>query len=129
MHLTDTCEVEIFGVGGRTVDKAIRFDLDAITSTAPNVVILELDFNDVCDRDSDADAIASGLAALAELMLSVCNIQFFVVCQILPRKRPPFEDYNDRVRQVNKLVSEALLPVKLTKFWKALKRTMSNSML
>lgn len=59
----DTCEVEMFGVGGRTVDKAIHFDLEAISSTAPNVVILELGSNDVCDRDSDADSIASSLAA------------------------------------------------------------------
>lgn len=59
----DTCEVEIFGVGGRTVDKAIRFDLEAISSTTPNMAILELGSSDVCDRDSDADSIASSLAA------------------------------------------------------------------
>lgn len=35
LHLADTCKVEIFGVGGRTVDRAIRFGLDAISSTTP----------------------------------------------------------------------------------------------
>ena len=46
LKLSDTREVEIFGEGGRTVDKAIRFYLDAIRSTAPNVAILELGSND-----------------------------------------------------------------------------------
>ena len=98
LHLGHTCEVNILGVGGRTVVKAIRFDLSAISSTAPNV---ELGFNDVCEQDSDADAIASELAALAELAVSVCTIQFIVVCEILPRTRPPFEEYNDRVCEIH----------------------------
>lgn len=51
-------------------------------------------------------------------MPSVCNIQFIVVCQFLPRTLSPFDEYNDRVRRVNKLVSEALLPLKRAKFWR-----------
>ena len=42
LHLINTFEVEIFGIGGRTVDKTIRFDLDTIRNTVPNVVVLEM---------------------------------------------------------------------------------------
>lgn len=74
--------------------------------------------NDVCDMDSAADTIASSLVALTELLISECKLQFIVVCQILPRKHPPFEEFNDRVRQINALVSEALRRIKQAKFWR-----------
>ena len=118
LQLVHTCEVEIFGIGGRTVDKTIRFDLNTIRGTAPNVIVLEMGSNDACERDSDAETIASSLVALTGLLISECKPQFIVVCQILPRKQPPFEEYNDRVRQINTLVSEALLHIKQAKFWR-----------
>ena len=55
------------------------------------------------------------LLALMELLISECKLQFIVVCHILPRKHPPFEEYNDRVRQINAFVSEALLHIKRAK--------------
>ena len=112
LQLVYMCEVEIFGTGGRTVDTTIGFDLDAIRSSAPDVVALEMGSNDACEHDSDAETIASSLVALTELLISECQLQFIVVCQILPRKHPPFEEYNYRVRQINALVSEALLHIK-----------------
>ena len=118
LQLVHTCEVEIFGIGGRTVDKTIRFDLNTIRGTAPNVVVLEMGSNDACVKDSDAETIASSLVALTELLISECKLQFIVVCQILPRKHPPFEDYNDRVHKINMLVNEALRHIKRAKFWR-----------
>ena len=111
LQLVDTCEVEIFRTGGRTVDKTIRFDLDAVRGTAPNVVVLEMGSNDACEKGSDADTIASSLVTLPELLIRECKLQFTVVCQILPRKHPPLEEYKDRVHQINALVSEALLHI------------------
>ena len=55
------------------------------------------------------------LLALMELLISECKLQFIVVCHFLPRKHPPFKEYNDRVRQINALVSEALLHIKRAK--------------
>ena len=51
LQLVHMCEVKIFGTGGCTVDKTIRFDLDAIRGTAPNVVVLEMGSNDACEKD------------------------------------------------------------------------------
>jgi len=53
---------------------SVRFDLDAIRGIAPNVVVLEMGSNDVCDMDSDAEAIASLLVALTELLISVSQL-------------------------------------------------------
>lgn len=92
--------------------------MNTIRGSAPNVVVLEMGSNDACEKDSDAETIVSSLVALTELLISECKLQFIVVYQILPRKHPPFEEYNDRVRQINTLVSEALLQIKRAKFWR-----------
>ena len=86
LKLVHTCEVEIFGAGRCTVDKTIRFDLDTIRGTAPKVLVIEMGSSDACEKDSDAETIASSLVALTELLISECKLQFIVVCQILPRK-------------------------------------------
>ena len=39
------------GVGGRTVEKTIRFDLHVVESFAPHVVILQLGTNDLSHLD------------------------------------------------------------------------------
>ena len=36
------CNVETIGIGGRTMDKVIKFDLQTIWGTAPNVVIMDI---------------------------------------------------------------------------------------
>ena len=116
-NLANVCVVDIFDVGGRTVDKTIRFDLATIRSTAPNVLVFDLGTNDVCDIVCDAETVALSLVAFTELLLTDFYLKFIVVCQILPRKCQPFAGYNDRVNQVNTLVSEALQNIPRTKFW------------
>ena len=74
LQLFNTCEVEIFGIGGRTIEKTIRFDLNTIRGTAPNVVVMEMGSNDACDMDSDAETIAWSLVALTELLISECKL-------------------------------------------------------
>lgn len=117
-HLANVCEVNILGIGGRTVDKAIRFDLDNVKSHASNLIVLEMGSNDARDSACDAESTAWSLVALAELLLSECKIQFIVVCQILPRKRPPFEGYNERVGQINSIVCNKLQSNPRAKFWR-----------
>ena len=38
LNLSEVCGVEIFGVGGRTVNTMIRLDLEVIKRKAPNAV-------------------------------------------------------------------------------------------
>ena len=54
----------------------IRNDLDKIRSAVPNIVVLELGSNDLCDKDSDPETIALSIAALAELLLAELSLEF-----------------------------------------------------
>ena len=81
--------------------------MGTIRGIGPKVVVIDMESNDACEKDSDSETIASSLVAFTELMISECKLQFIVVCQILPRKQPPFEEYNDCVRQINTLVNKA----------------------
>ena len=85
-NLSEVCDVKIFGVGGCTVHKMIRLDLKVIKRNAPNVVVLELGSNDICDCHCDADSIALSLVSFTELLIKSLSARFVVVCQILPRR-------------------------------------------
>lgn len=61
---SNVCFIVFHGIEGRIVDKMIRNDLDKIRSAAPNVVVLELGSNDLCDKDSDPETIALSIVAL-----------------------------------------------------------------
>ena len=65
LRLSNVCSIIFLGIGGRTVDKLIRNDLDKIRSAAPNIVVLELGSNDLCDKGSDPETIALSIVALA----------------------------------------------------------------
>ena len=63
-----SCKVETIGIGGRTVDKLIKFDLQTIRGTAPNLVIMDISSNDLCDKEADPDTVALSILALVELL-------------------------------------------------------------
>lgn len=56
--LAQRCVVSMLGIGGRTVDKMMRYDLHSIWNYAPEVVVLELGSNDFCDKTVDGHAVA-----------------------------------------------------------------------
>ena len=43
-------KVRLFGVGGRTVNKIKQYDLANVSRFAPDVVILEIGTNDLCNE-------------------------------------------------------------------------------
>ena len=92
--------------------------MGTIKGIGPKVVVIDMESSDACEKDSDSETIASSLVAFTELVISECKLQFIAVRQILPRKpEPPFEEYNDCVRQINTLVNKALLHIKQARFW------------
>ena len=112
-----TCNVKTIGIGGRTVDKLIKFDLQAIRGTAPNVVILDIGSNDLCDEQAAPDLVALSILALVEILLKDLQLQCLVLCQVLPRENQPFAEYNDRVWRLNGLLREAVKSIHGVKFW------------
>ena len=91
LGLSDVCSIVFLGIGGRTVDKLIRNDLDKIRSAAPNIVVLELGSNDLCDKDSDPETIALSIVALAELLITELSLRIIAVCEVTARQNEPFE--------------------------------------
>ena len=111
------CTVKTIGIGCRTVDKLIKCDLPAIRSTAPNVVILDIGLNDLCDEQADPDTVALSILALVEVLLTDLQLRCLVLCQVLPRKNQPFPEYNERVWRLNGLLWEAVKGIHGAKFW------------
>lgn len=111
------CHVETIRIGGRTVDKMIKFDLQTFRGTAPNVVIMDIRSNHLCDKEVDPDMVALSILALVELLLKDLLLRCLVLCQVLPRKNQPFLGYNKRVWHLNGLLREAVKGIHGVKFW------------
>lgn len=116
-NLGSTCTVKMIGIGGRTVDKLIKNDLQDIRDTAPNVVIMDIGSNDLCDKQSDPDTVALAIIVLVELLIKDLKLRCLVLCQVLPRKKQPFMEYNERVWKLNGLLKEAVKGIQGAKFW------------
>ena len=117
LGLSNICSIIFQGIGGRTVDKMIKHDLDKIRSTAPNIVVLELGSNDLCDKDSDPETIALSIVALAELLLTELSLRFIAVCEVTARQNEPFVGYNERTALLNGHLRESLRIIPTAKCW------------
>jgi len=42
-------EIKFLGIGGRTVAKILAFDLDHVRALRPDIVVLEIGSNDLCE--------------------------------------------------------------------------------
>ena len=82
-NLTQQCDVSILGIGGRTVDKIMRHGLHKIRRMAPEIVILELGSNDLCDESCDAESVSLAIEALVELLHKDMNVRFTILYTIL----------------------------------------------
>ena len=99
------------------MDKLIKFDLQTIRGNAPNVVIMDIGSNDLCDKEADPDAVALLILALVELLLKDLPLRCLILCQVLPRKNQLFSGYNERVWHSNGLLREAVKGIHGGKFW------------
>ena len=112
-----SCKVETIGIGVRTVDKLIRFDLQTIRGIVPTVVIMDIGSNDLCDKEADPDTVALSILALVEILLKDLQLRCLVLCQVLPRENQPFSGYNEWVWHLNGLLKEAVKSIHGVKFW------------
>ena len=117
LGLSNICSIIFHGIGGRTVDKMIKDDLDKIRSAAPNIVVLELGSNDLCDKDSDPETIALSIVALAELLLTELSLRFIAVCEVTARQNEPFVGYNERTALLNSHLRQSLRIKPTAKCW------------
>jgi hypothetical protein len=72
--------VKLYGIGGRTVNKLIAFDLDTVRSFRPAIVILEIGTNDF--SHSKPEVVGSKIDDLVHLLLQLPYVQIVGVCLI-----------------------------------------------
>ena len=96
--LSDIADIHFYGVGGRTIGKFRRFDLEVVRQIAPKVIILELGSNDLVKLAPET--VGSELENLVRDLHDVHSVEIVVVGQVLRRRT--------RVHQFLKVVLEQL---------------------
>ena len=75
------------GVGGRTVTKVIRYDLEIVRQFSPDIVILQLGTNDISDRSiRSALTVGSQLEDLTKLLHEQFGVTVVCLCQTILRE-------------------------------------------
>lgn len=118
-HLTMEPTVQFHGIGGRTVTKLRQFDLSAVTAFNPNVLILEIGSNDLCNAKTNVADLTVNIFQLVQLFHFRFSVDHIIVSQILPRRHPPrlFPSYNARVFKLNRSLSHLCRSVPFATFW------------
>ena len=73
------------GTDGRTVEKVRKYDISAIASIQPDIIILELGTNDLCHLSPEV--AGSRIEELARFFRDELRVKV-VVCQVIDRKIP-----------------------------------------
>ena len=64
LNLSRSTQTTFLGVGGRTVDKLSKFDLHFVRRPQPQIVILEIGFNDLSPPDARPEVVGSKFKTL-----------------------------------------------------------------
>ena len=116
--LENSCLVKLRGSSGRTVDRLIRYDLRAIRATKPDILVLEIGSNDLCDPSADPETLGDTITAFVDVLHHEIQHKFIVICQVIPRRNLPFLNYNRRVKKLNKCQQDTLADSLVVKFWR-----------
>jgi len=79
LSLEDTCRVFLSGIGGRTVDKLVQFDLAKLHVLQPNVVVLEIGSKDLCVFSSDPETVGSTIITLIDRLRVEFSVDWVVI--------------------------------------------------
>ena len=100
--LQNSTVVRLLGNGGRTVEKLLRFNLPAIKEVDPDILLLEIGSNDLCDPSVDPETLSETIIAFVELLQKEIKQSSTIIFQVIPRLEPPFTVYNLQARKLNK---------------------------
>ena len=76
--------LNVHGVGGRTVEKLKRYDMDDVRMFSPQVIVLEIGTNDLCDPNVDVDMFVGSVVEFCDFLLSsVASVQRIYVCEVI----------------------------------------------
>lgn len=108
--LSGTASVRLSGVGGRTVAKLTRFDLDIISYYQPEIVILEIGTNDLsCIAP---EVVGSEIDEFVQLLLGRYSVRVVGWCCVIPRaiSFSGYEAFNQKASILNNYLKVVLDP-------------------
>ena len=118
LGLKDVAEIAFLGVGGRTVAKVEKFNLNFVRDWKPDNVILELGTNDL--TTFSPECVGSSLEELVQLLYENCSVKAIGVCQVIRCCPPPPKmlDFNSRVIKLHKYLKVVLEPLQFFFYWR-----------
>jgi len=118
LGLKDVAEIAFLGVGGRTVAKVEKFELNFVRAWKPDIVVLELGTNDL--TTFSPECVGSSLEELVQLLYENCSVNVIGVCQVIRRCPPPPKmlDFNSRVIKLHKYLKVVLEPLQFCFYWR-----------
>ena len=81
--------VSMHGVGGRTINQLIKFDMQMVKSRKTDCVILMAGGNDVTE-ESSAEEVAMKIITFCTMLINSCQVRHVVICALTPRFHKSF---------------------------------------
>ena len=108
----DQCSITFSGNPGGTIPRLRRDQLPAIRGSSPDIVVLQIGSNDLCDMSISPQTVLDSILDLVASIHNSANVHRVVVMQLLHRHEPrsrirrrhsisDFNVYNSRVDFVN----------------------------
>lgn len=105
--LNGSVNVQLFGVGGRTVCSLREHDLSNIWLTAPEAVILEIGTNDL--SHNGPEVVGSDIEDLVGLLLREFGVRVVCICHVIPRgpsgRNSNVASFNARVQTLHRILA------------------------
>ena len=83
-HLPESANVSLYGTGGRTVEKLLKYDLIFVLNFRPDIILLEIGTNDL--SHSAPEVVGSKIEEFARLLRDQYKVRVVGVCQVIDRK-------------------------------------------
>ena len=108
--------ISFHGVGGHTIAKVRKFDLNIIRRLSPDIIILELGSNDLTKLP--AQTVSLELETLVQYLHDKLNVKSIVVCQVIRRHSPQCAAYNFKVTKLHLYLKAVLEPIPYCLYWR-----------
>ena len=114
--ITTPMNLRWHGIGGRTVAKVMRYDLEIVRQFSPDIVILQLGTNDISARSiCSALAVGSQLEDLTKLLHEQFGATVVCVCQTILREN---SHLNVRICTLTDYLRVVLQPFPFAFYWR-----------
>ncbi|XP_060579506.1 uncharacterized protein LOC132736397 [Ruditapes philippinarum] len=126
LNLTSLPLVQYSGYSGAKVE-TLRRNFTDITDFAPDIVVLLIGTNDLCQPDVDHVSVSAAILDLIDSLLFLGNVKRVICCQILHRRPSQSTHhhvdttwFNNRVDETNYILSTNIqaLPHGRATFWR-----------